>query len=233
MIALFTVVGFMLQDKAFTPSAPAGQAFVIVFVQDRAATVTLTANVDPNAPWKDQLVVRLKGTPGNLERWLLVVGCPGQTSSPRSGILYSEAVQQVPTPYMTVTADFGVGRSESFKLGCFSPPTTAAGFALAVLAGGAVRSASTTRLLDGNEWVKALRKAQGPAYQPARSHGSAAATLAQPPRQPTSRTAGSRTFPWIQPARRCAEPDPACDSLADARQPRPLIPPNRGPRDHE
>lgn len=46
--------------------------------------------------------------------------------------------------------------------------TTAAGFALAVVAGGAVRSASTTRLLDGEEWVEALRKAQSSAYQPTR-----------------------------------------------------------------
>jgi uncharacterized protein with GYD domain len=46
--------------------------------------------------------------------------------------------------------------------------TTAAGFALAVVAGGAVRSASTTRLLDGEEWVEALRKAQSSGYQPAR-----------------------------------------------------------------
>jgi uncharacterized protein with GYD domain len=46
--------------------------------------------------------------------------------------------------------------------------TTAAGFALAVVAGGAVRSASTTRLLDGQEWVQALRTAQRSAYQPAR-----------------------------------------------------------------
>jgi uncharacterized protein with GYD domain len=46
--------------------------------------------------------------------------------------------------------------------------TTAAGFALAVIAGGAVRSASTTRLLNGQEWVESLRKAQGTAYQAAR-----------------------------------------------------------------
>jgi uncharacterized protein with GYD domain len=46
--------------------------------------------------------------------------------------------------------------------------TTAAGFALAVVAGGAIRSASTTRLLDAQEWAEALRKAQGAAYQPAR-----------------------------------------------------------------
>jgi len=46
--------------------------------------------------------------------------------------------------------------------------TTAPGFALAVIAGGAVRSASTTRLLNGHEWVESLRKAQGAAYQAAR-----------------------------------------------------------------
>ena len=46
--------------------------------------------------------------------------------------------------------------------------TTPAGFGLAVVAGAAVRSASTTRLLDGQEWVEALRKAQSSAYQPAR-----------------------------------------------------------------
>ena len=45
---------------------------------------------------------------------------------------------------------------------------TAAGSALAVVAGGAVRPASTTRLLDGQEWVLALPKAHSSAYQPAR-----------------------------------------------------------------
>ncbi len=37
--------------------------------------------------------------------------------------------------------------------------TTAAGFALAVVAGGAVKSAKTTRLLNGQEWIEALRSA--------------------------------------------------------------------------
>jgi len=46
--------------------------------------------------------------------------------------------------------------------------TTAAGFALAVIAGGAVRSAKTTRLLTGQEWVESLRKAQLAQYRPAR-----------------------------------------------------------------
>jgi hypothetical protein len=39
---------------------------------------------------------------------------------------------------------------------------------MAVAAGGAVRSARTTRLLTGPEWVESLRKAQGSTYRPAR-----------------------------------------------------------------
>jgi uncharacterized protein with GYD domain len=46
--------------------------------------------------------------------------------------------------------------------------TVAASFAMAVAAGGAVRSATTTRLLTGAEWVDSLRKAQGSTYRPAR-----------------------------------------------------------------
>jgi uncharacterized protein with GYD domain len=45
--------------------------------------------------------------------------------------------------------------------------TTAASVALAVAAGGATRSAKTTRLLSGQEWIDSLRKAQGSQYQPA------------------------------------------------------------------
>ena len=46
--------------------------------------------------------------------------------------------------------------------------TTAASVALAVAAGGAVKSAKTTRLLSGQEWIESLRKAHGSQYQPAR-----------------------------------------------------------------
>lgn len=44
--------------------------------------------------------------------------------------------------------------------------TTAAGVALAIAAGGAVKAAKTTRLLTGAEWIEGLRKAQGSQYQP-------------------------------------------------------------------
>jgi len=46
--------------------------------------------------------------------------------------------------------------------------TTAAALAAAIGAGGATRSAQTTRLLSGAEWVESLRKAQGSQYRPAR-----------------------------------------------------------------
>jgi uncharacterized protein with GYD domain len=47
---------------------------------------------------------------------------------------------------------------------------SAAAVALAVAAGGAVKAARTTKLLDGQQWVAALRKAQAVtgAYHPAR-----------------------------------------------------------------
>jgi len=44
---------------------------------------------------------------------------------------------------------------------------TAASIALAVGAGGAVKAAKTTRLLSGEEWIQALRNAQGSQYKPA------------------------------------------------------------------
>jgi uncharacterized protein with GYD domain len=48
--------------------------------------------------------------------------------------------------------------------------TSAAGLALAIAAGGALKSAKTTPLLSGQEWIESLRKAQGvvPQYRPAR-----------------------------------------------------------------
>ena len=43
--------------------------------------------------------------------------------------------------------------------------TSAAAFALAIAAGGAAKSAKTTRLLSGQEWIESLRKAQGSQYR--------------------------------------------------------------------
>lgn len=46
---------------------------------------------------------------------------------------------------------------------------TAAAVALAIAAGGATRSARTTRLLNGTEWVTSLKKARRSEYKPAAS----------------------------------------------------------------
>lgn len=46
--------------------------------------------------------------------------------------------------------------------------TVAASFALAVAAGGAAKSAKTTRLMNGQEWIESLRRAQGSQYRPPR-----------------------------------------------------------------
>ena len=46
--------------------------------------------------------------------------------------------------------------------------TEAASVAMTAAAGGAIRSARTTRLLTGPDWVESLRKAQGSTYRPAR-----------------------------------------------------------------
>ena len=48
--------------------------------------------------------------------------------------------------------------------------TAAAALALSFAAGGAIKSARTTKLLSGQEWIEALNIAQGvsPQYRPAR-----------------------------------------------------------------
>jgi uncharacterized protein with GYD domain len=50
-----------------------------------------------------------------------------------------------------------------------APDDTAAGaLAMAISAGGAIKSAKTTKLLSGAEWTESLQKAQGSQYKPAR-----------------------------------------------------------------
>jgi len=64
----------------------------------------------------------------------------------------------------------GYPLGESDVLAVYEAPddTTAAALALAIAAGGATRSAKTTRLLSGTEYMESLRKAQGSQYKPAR-----------------------------------------------------------------
>jgi uncharacterized protein with GYD domain len=67
-----------------------------------------------------------------------------------------------------VTAGFSFGEYDVMVVLDAPDDTTAASVALAVAAGGAVKAAKTTKLLSGQEWIEALRKAQGSLYRPAR-----------------------------------------------------------------
>jgi len=67
---------------------------------------------------------------------------------------------------MLVAAGYPFGDYDAIVLFEAPDDTTAAGFALAIAAGGAVKSAKTTRLLSGQEWIESLRKAQGSQYRP-------------------------------------------------------------------
>jgi uncharacterized protein with GYD domain len=66
-----------------------------------------------------------------------------------------------------LTGGFSFGEYDVMVVFEAADDTTAAGVALAVAAGGAVRAARTTRLLSGPEWVESLRKASGSQYRPA------------------------------------------------------------------
>ena len=75
--------------------------------------------------------------------------------------------------------------------------TTAAALAVAIGAGGATRSAKTTRLLSGAEWIDSLRKAQGSQYKAgAVTIGHAWSNLATPGSGPITASAASRS---VQP----------------------------------
>jgi hypothetical protein len=119
-IALCLGFGSMLEHRAFTPASPPGQAFAVVFVQDPAAAVSLTATVSPDSPWRDKLAVHVKGPPKKLDNWLLVIECPPRSAnSPHPGTLVSEPVAQTPGAASAVTVYSGAGWSRTVKLGCF------------------------------------------------------------------------------------------------------------------
>jgi uncharacterized protein with GYD domain len=65
-----------------------------------------------------------------------------------------------------VAAGYPFGEYDALVLFEAPDDTTAASFALAIAAGGAAKSAKTTRLLSGQEWIESLRKAQGAQYRP-------------------------------------------------------------------
>jgi len=65
-----------------------------------------------------------------------------------------------------VAAGYPFGEYDAVVLFEAPDDTTAASFALAIAAGGAAKSAKTTRLLSGQEWIESLRKAQRSQYRP-------------------------------------------------------------------
>jgi uncharacterized protein with GYD domain len=65
-----------------------------------------------------------------------------------------------------VAAGYPFGEYDALVLFEAPDDTAAASFALAIAAGGAAKSAKTTRLLSGQEWIESLRKAQGAQYRP-------------------------------------------------------------------
>ena len=67
-----------------------------------------------------------------------------------------------------VAAGFSFGEHDVAVVYEAADDTTAASVALAIAAGGAVRSGRTTRLLSGQEWIESLRKAQSSQDRPAR-----------------------------------------------------------------
>jgi hypothetical protein len=113
--------GYSLEHKAFTPASPPGQAFAVVFVQDPSATLDLTATINPDSPWRDQLTVEVKGVPVKRDRWLLVIECPpGSASPPSPGTLSFEPATLTSVPSSAVGVYPGAGRSRTFELGCFT-----------------------------------------------------------------------------------------------------------------
>jgi uncharacterized protein with GYD domain len=67
-----------------------------------------------------------------------------------------------------VAGGFPFGEHDVVAIFEASDDTTMASVSLAIAGGGATRSARTTRLLSGQEWTEALRKAQQSQYRPAR-----------------------------------------------------------------
>ena len=65
-----------------------------------------------------------------------------------------------------VAAGYPFGEYDAVVLFEVPEDTSAASFALAIAAGGAAKSAKTTRPLNGQEWIESLRKVQGSQYRP-------------------------------------------------------------------
>jgi uncharacterized protein with GYD domain len=73
-----------------------------------------------------------------------------------------------PTGARVVAGGYSFGEYDVVVIIDAPDDATMAATAIAITAGGAVRSGRTTKLLSGGEWVEAMRKAGGVGYRPAR-----------------------------------------------------------------
>jgi len=115
------IYGWHYAQVGFTSPPAAGQAYAAVFVQDAAASPTLTAYIDTDAPWKDYLTVEAP----RHARWLVVTQCPSVQQSVKHPIyLTTEAAPQAQAPSSpAVTVQEGEGSPpRPIYLRCFSPP---------------------------------------------------------------------------------------------------------------
>lgn len=116
------VYGWHYAQVGFTSPPAAGQAYATVFVQDAAASPTLWAYIDTNAPSEDYLKVEAP----KHAKWLVVIQCPSGRQSVRHPLYLTteaapQALAQAPSS-PTVTVQEGEGSSlRPVYLRCFSP----------------------------------------------------------------------------------------------------------------
>ena len=92
-----------MEHVAFKPSGSPAPAFVTVFTKDRTASLSLKADVHPEAPWNDWLTVHVTGPHGKPERSLVVIPCPSAPAAPAHAVsLCPEAGLQPPIAPATV-----------------------------------------------------------------------------------------------------------------------------------
>ena len=122
--AALGAIGWDLQHSVFRPPPAAGQMYAAVFVRDPAAHVNLLAEVYPDAPWTDSLIVTVSGVSPRQAGWLLVIECPaGAPSQSHAVQLYSATAPQTQgaVTLATVHPD-ATNRKFTAPFDCFPSP---------------------------------------------------------------------------------------------------------------
>jgi hypothetical protein len=121
------VFAYNLQRPVYHPPPPPGEIYAVVFVQDPAAHLSLSADIYPNKPWYDSLNVVVGHVPRSQAGWLLVVECPGRAPQPHAASLYSAVTLQAQPAHSLVTVKSGMGNKAKMLLGCVQAPKSTAG----------------------------------------------------------------------------------------------------------